>query len=102
VFGPVSVLIKFSNIKEACSISNYTDYGLQAGIFTHNMENVLYALKNLQFMVNESSDFRVDMMPFGGFKASGLGREGARNAIEAMTEIKCVVYNMKELERNLD
>ncbi len=105
VFGPVSILIKFANIKEACSISNDSDYGLQAGIFTHKMENVLYAIRTLQFgtiMVNESSDFRVDMMPFGGFKGSGLGREGARNAIEAMTEIKCVVYNMKELETNID
>jgi glyceraldehyde-3-phosphate dehydrogenase (NADP+) len=96
-FGPVSVLIRFSNIGEAIKISNDTEYGLQAGIFTHNLDNALSAVRNLQFgtvMVNESSDFRVDMMPFGGFKGSGLGREGVRNAIEAMTEIKMAVFNL--------
>jgi glyceraldehyde-3-phosphate dehydrogenase (NADP+) len=48
-------------------------------------------------MVNESSDFRVDMMPFGGFKGSGLGREGIRDAIEAMTETKMCAFNLKTL-----
>lgn len=105
IFGPVSILIRFSNIKEAVRISNDSDYGLQSGIFTHRLENALYAARTLQFgtvMVNESSDFRVDMMPFGGFKGSGLGREGAGNAIDAMTEIKCVVYNLNRLEEGLE
>ena len=98
VFGPVSLLIKFSNIEEAVHISNDTDYGLQAGIFTHSLDNAIYAIRKLRFgtvMVNESSDFRVDMMPFGGLKGSGLGREGIRNAIEAMTETKMCAYNLK-------
>ena len=98
VFGPVALLIKFSNIEEAVRISNDTDYGLQAGIFTHSLDNAIYAIRKLRFgtvMVNESSDFRVDMMPFGGFKGSGLGREGIRNAIEAMTETKMCAYNLK-------
>ena len=104
VYGPVSILIRFSNFREAIKISNDSDFGLQAGLFTHRMENALYAARTLQFgavMVNESSDFRVDMMPFGGFKGSGLGREGAKNAIDAMTEIKCLVYNLNRLENDL-
>jgi glyceraldehyde-3-phosphate dehydrogenase (NADP+) len=101
IFGPVSVLLKFSSFGEAIRLSNDTEYGLQAGIFTHRLDNVLSAIRTLQFgtvMVNESSDFRVDMMPFGGFKGSGLGREGVRNAIEAMTEIKMTVFNLGALD----
>jgi glyceraldehyde-3-phosphate dehydrogenase (NADP+) len=98
VFGPVSALIKFSSIKRAIEIANSTNYGLQAAIFTNDSINQAYALKNLNFgavMVNESTDFRVDMMPFGGFKDSGLGREGLRHAIENMSEVKTVVYNLE-------
>ena len=100
IFGPVSLLIKFSKLEEAVRISNDTDYGLQAGIFTHMLDNAIYAIRTLRFgtvMVNESSDFRVDMMPFGGFKGSGLGREGTRNAIEAMMETKMCAFNLKTL-----
>jgi glyceraldehyde-3-phosphate dehydrogenase (NADP+) len=97
VFGPVSVLIKFSSVKQAVQIANETNYGLQAAIFTNDSANQAYALRNLNFgtvMINESTDFRVDMMPFGGFKESGLGREGLRHAIENMSEVKTVVYNL--------
>jgi len=58
-------------------------------------------MRTLRFgtvMINESSDFRVDMMPFGGFRGSGLGREGIKNAIEAMTELKMSVFNLNALE----
>lgn len=101
VYGPVSVLVRFSTLAEAVRISNETDYGLQASIFTHRLDNVLSAVRGLQFgtvMVNEDSDFRVDMMPFGGFKRSGLGREGVRHAIEAMTEVKMTVFNLGALD----
>jgi glyceraldehyde-3-phosphate dehydrogenase (NADP+) len=101
VFGPVSLLIKFSNLREAVRASNDTDYGLQAGIFTHRLDDAVYAMRTLRFgtvMINESSDFRVDMMPFGGFRGSGLGREGIKNAIEAMTELKMSVFNLNALE----
>ncbi|MGD0176038.1 MAG: aldehyde dehydrogenase family protein [Candidatus Bathyarchaeia archaeon] len=97
IFGPVSVLIRFSDITEAIDIANSTEYGLQAAIFTPSIDEALHALKNLQFgtvMINECTDFRVDMMPFGGFKGSGLGREGVGHSIEAMTEIKMAVYNL--------
>jgi len=102
IYGPVSLLIRFSNMDEAVRISNDTDYGLQAAIFTHSLDNAIYAIRALRFgtvMVNESSDFRVDMMPFGGFKGSGLGREGIRNAIEAMTETKMCAFNLKAFNK---
>jgi glyceraldehyde-3-phosphate dehydrogenase (NADP+) len=97
IFGPVSCLIKFSNIQEAVKIANTTEYGLQAAIFTNKIDEALYSLRNLQFgtvMINESTDFRVDMMPFGGFKGSGIGREGVSHSIEAMSEIRMAVYNL--------
>lgn len=105
IFGPVSLLIRFSDLREAVRVSNDTDYGLQAGIFTHRLDDAVYAMRTLRFgtvMINESSDFRVDMMPFGGFRDSGLGREGIRNAIEAMTEIKMSVFNLNALENTMN
>lgn len=95
VFGPVSAVYKFHKLSEAIEASNRTDYGLQAGIFTRNVNTALRAVQGLDFggvLVNDTSDFRVDFMPFGGLKLSGLGREGIRFAIEEMSEIKTVIY----------
>jgi glyceraldehyde-3-phosphate dehydrogenase (NADP+) len=95
VFGPVSVVYKFKKLSEAIEASNDTNYGLQAGIFTSNVDTALKAVKGLDFggvLINDTSDFRVDFMPFGGMKLSGLGREGIKFAIEEMTEIKTVIY----------
>jgi glyceraldehyde-3-phosphate dehydrogenase (NADP+) len=95
VFGPVSVVYKFNKLSEAIEASNSTSYGLQAGIFTSNVDTALKAVKGLDFggiLINDTSDFRVDFMPFGGMKLSGLGREGIKFAIEEMTEIKTVIY----------
>jgi len=97
VFGPVSCLMKFSTIQDAVEISNTTEYGLEAAIFTNRLDDALYAIKNLDFggvKVNESTDVRLDIMPFGGFRASGLGREGLEHAIEAMSEVKMIVHNL--------
>jgi glyceraldehyde-3-phosphate dehydrogenase (NADP+) len=101
IFGPVSVVYKFSKLTEAIEASNGTNYGLQAGIFTKNVNAALRAVKGLDFggvLINDTSDFRVDFMPFGGMKLSGLGREGIRFAIEEMTEIKTVIYKIGEDE----
>ena len=98
VFGPVTVLSSFSKLADAIEVSNETEFGLQAGIFTRSLSDAMSAVKSLRFgtiMVNESSDFRVDMMPFGGVKRSGLGREGAKNALEAMTEIRMAVFDQR-------
>ena len=96
IFGPVTIVSKFQKISEAISESNSTNYGLHAGIFTESISNALKAISELNFgsvLVNDTSDFRVDFMPFGGMKYSGLGREGIRFAIEeTMTEIKTVIF----------
>ncbi|MGC8607470.1 MAG: aldehyde dehydrogenase family protein [Vulcanisaeta sp.] len=96
VFGPVMLLFKVRDIDETINLANSTPYGLQAGIFTNNIKVAKRFIDELQFggvLINDTSDFRVDFMPFGGYKYSGLGREGIRFAIEEMTEIKLVIYN---------
>ena len=96
IFGPVMLLYKVHDIDEAINIANSTPYGLQAGVFTNDIKIAKKFIDGLQFggvLINDTSDFRVDFMPFGGYKFSGLGREGIRFAIEEMTEIKLVIYN---------
>jgi glyceraldehyde-3-phosphate dehydrogenase (NADP+) len=96
VFGPVMIVSKFQKLADAIQESNSTNYGLHAGIFTKSIDNAQKAISDLNFgsvLINDTSDFRVDFMPFGGMKASGLGREGIRFAIEeTMTEIKTVIF----------
>ncbi len=97
VFGPVVVVFPFKTIEEAVRMANDSDYGLHAAIFTQDVNKALYAARELRFggvMVNDSTDFRVDYMPFGGYKKSGLGREGLRFAIEEMTEIKLISISL--------
>jgi glyceraldehyde-3-phosphate dehydrogenase (NADP+) len=91
VFGPVVTLHKVGSVEEAVNGINDSPFGLQAGIFSNDMKNILFAYKHLEVggvMVNENPTFRVDNMPYGGVKDSGFGREGVKYAIEAMTEPK--------------
>ena len=95
-FGPVVVLFPVASLEEAIERSNAVPYGLQAGVFTNRLDVAQACVEGLDYggvLINETSDFRVDFMPFGGFKGSGLGREGIRFAIDAMTEIKLVVMH---------
>lgn len=95
VFGPVTLIIPFEKIEEAIEIANDVPYGLQAGVFTSNIETAMKMIDHLDFgavLINDTSDFRVDTMPFGGMKKSGIGREGIRFAIEEMTEIKLAIF----------
>lgn len=97
IFGPVVTLHKFSSIQEAVSGVNDSSFGLQAGIFSNEYRNILYAYHNLEVgavIVNENPTFRVDNMPYGGVKDSGFGREGIRYAIEEMTEPKMLAMGM--------
>ncbi|MDC3416929.1 aldehyde dehydrogenase family protein [Aquibacillus salsiterrae] len=99
VFGPVVLLYPVEDIFEAVQKSNAVNYGLQAGIFTSNINYAHFAIQHLHVggvMVNDSSDYRIDAMPFGGVKGSGLGREGVRTAIEAMTEEKVVCFRLQQ------
>ncbi|RIV91485.1 aldehyde dehydrogenase family protein [Aurantiacibacter xanthus] len=93
-FGPLANLSKFTDFYEALDQVNDSRFGLQAGIFTNNFQQVLDAWDILEVggvVVNDVSSYRVDNMPYGGVKDSGLGREGIRFAMEDMTEIRNLV-----------
>ncbi|MCL6003120.1 MAG: aldehyde dehydrogenase family protein [Candidatus Thermoplasmatota archaeon] len=95
IFGPVSILQPVDDFEEAINMANDVPYGLQAGVYTHNLDIAMKSIQKLDFgavLINDTSDFRVDVMPFGGMKLSGLGREGIRFAIEEMTEIKLAIF----------
>ena len=96
VFAPLVVLFPYEDPREAIAAADRSDYGLQAGIFTHDDRLVSAAVDGLEvggLIVNDVPTFRIDHMPYGGVKLSGFGREGLRYAIEEMTELKLVVYN---------
>jgi len=93
-FGPVTVLAKFDAFDDALAQVNDSDYGLQAGVFTDSLAHAMRAWDELDVggvVVNDIPSFRVDNMPYGGVKRSGLGREGIRYAIEDMTERRLMV-----------
>ncbi len=95
-FGPISPIIRINGIDEAIKAANNTRYGLQAGIFTNNINNAMKAIKEIEaggVIVNKQSTYRMDNMPFGGCKMSGLGKEGIKYAMEDMTKTKMVVIN---------
>ncbi len=95
-FGPVSPIIRINGIDEAIKVANNTKYGLQAGVFTNNINNVLKAVKEIEtggVIINKQSTYRADNMPFGGCKMSGLGKEGIKYAVEDMTKVKLVAIN---------
>jgi acyl-CoA reductase-like NAD-dependent aldehyde dehydrogenase len=95
VFGPVVAVYRYSSLEDAIARANGTPFGLQAGIFTTNLPRAFAAAKKLQFggvLINDIPTFRMDHMPYGGAKHSGLGREGPRYAIEEMTEMKFVCW----------
>ncbi|MGM8364734.1 aldehyde dehydrogenase family protein [Virgibacillus sp. W0181] len=97
IFGPVVLLYTVEDLDEAIERSNNVNYGLQAGIFTKNIDHAFAAIQQLDvggIMVNDSSDYRIDGMPFGGVKGSGLGREGIKFAIQEMTEPKVVQFKL--------
>ena len=93
-FGPFALLAPFRKFDEAIALVNDSDYGLQAGIFTDSLDHAMRAWNELEqggVIVNDIPSFRVDNMPYGGVKLSGLGREGVRYAIEDMSEIRLMV-----------
>jgi acyl-CoA reductase-like NAD-dependent aldehyde dehydrogenase len=93
-FGPVAILDRFMTFDEALAKANDSDFGLQAGVFTNDLRHAMHAWDTLEqggVIVNDVPSFRVDNMPYGGAKASGIGREGVRYAIEDMSEIRLMV-----------
>ncbi len=96
VFGPVVVLEKFNEYEEALNWINDSRYGLQAGIFTDSIDEMNLAFEQLEVggvIINDVPTFRVDNMPYGGIKDSGLGREGVKYSIAEMMEPKLLVKN---------
>jgi len=97
VYGPVTIVYRVHTLDEAIARANAVAYGLQAGVFTQSIATAFETARRLNYggvMVNDSSDYRIDAMPFGGVKSSGLGREGVRFALEEMTEPKVVCFNL--------
>lgn len=93
-FAPVASVIEYDDFEEALRLADATEYGLQASVFTRDIGRVFQAIRHLNFggvIINESSMFRVDHMPYGGNRQSGVGREGVRYAMEEMTNIQMVV-----------
>ncbi len=94
VFGPVVSITPIQTFEEGIEQINNSIFGLQAGVFTRDLPHTLMAIKKIQVggvMINDVPTYRVDHMPYGGVKESGIGREGARFAIEEMTNIKMVM-----------
>ncbi len=97
IFAPVITVIPYDDFDQAIAMANDTDYGLQAGVFTQNVNRIMRAFELIEvggLQINDVSTFRVDQMPYGGVKGSGIGREGPRYAIEEMTELKLMVINL--------
>jgi glyceraldehyde-3-phosphate dehydrogenase (NADP+) len=97
-FAPVVTLEPFDSFDEAIALANAVDFSLHAGIFTARLDLALEAASRIEaggVMVNDSSDYRFDAMPFGGFKYGSLGREGVRFAYEEMTQPRVVCINRK-------
>lgn len=95
-FAPIVIIEKVNNIKEAIGYVNDSRFGLQAGIYTKDINTALIACDDLEVgavMINDIPTFRVDQMPYGGVKESGTGREGVKYAVEEMTELKLIVWN---------
>ena len=94
VFGPVVAVLRVASVRAGIDLLNDPEYGLQAGIFTRDLEAVEAAYRDVEvggLMVNEVPTFRLDAMPYGGVKGSGTGREGPRYAVQEMTEPRLLV-----------
>lgn len=97
VFGPVTILTPYRDWSEAISLANDSDFGLQAGIFTHDITRIFTAFNALKVggvIVNDFPTLRVDNFPYGGVKDSGFGREGVRYTMEEMSEPRMLALNL--------
>jgi acyl-CoA reductase-like NAD-dependent aldehyde dehydrogenase len=98
IFAPVVTVEAYDSFEDALRQINQSPYGLQAGIFTRDAKLLFLAYEELEvggLIAGDVPTFRIDHMPYGGVKESGLGREGLRYAIEEMTEPKLLVMNLR-------
>jgi len=99
IFGPVSIVMPYRDWAEALTLVNDSDFGLQAGIFTHDITRIFAAFNGLEVggvVVNDFPTLRVDNFPYGGVRDSGFGREGVRYAMEEMSEPRMLVLNLNK------
>ncbi len=97
VFGPAVGVTRVNDIDEAIALANDTNYGLSAAIFTQNIDWAMRFVREVEsgnLMVNWGTQWRADLMPYGGVKESGMGKEGPKYAIEEMTELKMAIFHL--------
>jgi len=102
VFGPTVNLYPVDELDAAIGEANSQPYGLHAAIFTNDVQTAFRAAEGLDcggVIINDSTDYRLDSMPFGGVKLSGLGREGLKFSLQEMTEPKVVCFNLPGIGR---
>ncbi len=98
LFGPAVAITPFDTVDEALALANDSIYGLSAGVFTENLDVAMRFVRELEagnIHINYGPQWRADLMPYGGLKDSGFGKEGPRYAVEEMTELKMVVIHLK-------
>jgi glyceraldehyde-3-phosphate dehydrogenase (NADP+) len=99
LFGPVVAFTPFDDVEEALALANDSRFGLAAGVFTENLDTAMKFARNLEtgnIHINWGPQWRADLMPYGGLKDSGFGKEGPRYAVEEMTELKMVVFHLRD------
>jgi acyl-CoA reductase-like NAD-dependent aldehyde dehydrogenase len=98
LFGPAVAVTPFDDLDQAIALANDTNYGLSAAIFTESLEHAMKFAREVQsgnLHINWGPQWRADLMPYGGLKESGFGKEGPRYAVEEMTELKLVVMHLR-------
>ena len=102
IFAPVVALVPVSGVDEAIALVNDGPYGLQAGVFTRDLEVAFDAARRLRaggVMINDTSSYHADAMPYGGVKDSGYGLEGPKYAVQDMTDPRIIVLNLRATSR---
>jgi acyl-CoA reductase-like NAD-dependent aldehyde dehydrogenase len=97
LFGPAVAVTPAQSIDDAIALANDTNYGLSAGVFTQNVNWAMRFAKEVEsgnIHINWGPQWRVDLMPYGGLKDSGFGKEGPKYAVQEMTELKMVVFHL--------
>jgi acyl-CoA reductase-like NAD-dependent aldehyde dehydrogenase len=99
LFGPVVAFTPFDDVSQALALANDSRFGLAAGVFTESLDTAMKFARELEtgnIHINWGPQWRADLMPYGGLKDSGFGKEGPRYAVEEMTELKMVVLHLRD------